>query len=338
MSTLLAEQLRGIIEGPLGTEEVTPDTVTERVGMVEQNERRHVFGVMVFRDGEDQYFINDSSKPVQRRDVIESVKSYLESRGRLLDEKLNQTALQAFRDHQQAIDDGEQKIGEIFKKIAKRYVENLKRWTGANWKVVAASESILSFDSDESPKRAVDIYWEYDPIMQNASVFIEGPKGKQKIYTRQKMSDIPRKNYIDWLSGVLKEDMDKIFALMFEDGSEKTNTEGPQSLAEELWGIIDEDAVVMPRRSVAKSRPLPGKPKVVASGTKVGNLFKQLVLALTRGEDWDAVIKALRKERVPENHISYAIKNKKVPYIYAEEIEEDDEVEVETEPYLSFSC
>jgi hypothetical protein len=531
---MLAEQLRAIIEGPLGTDGVTETTVSERVGAIRQHERRHVFGTVVYRDGSDGFFVNDNSKPLTRREVVEAVKDDLEAHGRLLDEKLAFGAMMAMGDQQKAVDAAEKKIGEAFKKIARRYVQALNKMTGAKWNVVSASESIFSLDSDESPKRAVDIYWEYDPGSETASIYIEGPKGKQKVYTKQKLSDIPKRNYIDWLGGVLKEDMEEILFMAFDDealledvltekkfsdlvgkkswatllpavmsdeglqkelfdliqtaykpigghlkikkpsdikkeiffanaidvdkdpeadavvfgkiraGRQKLTGMGhdgssagkqqamkkwgeqlkagkafaevsgaiahitlnklgansiggeevvkkmlpgksiewvgkhpsgkfpgndnwyrrkiggkselkimvgkgapgemekmpkkpkkedvemsQNSLLEEIWSVVDEAAMVSYRRGVARNRPMhigsTKKPKVVASGTKVSKLFKQLVMALTRGGDWDAAIKALRKENVPEAQINYAIKFKEVPYAYAEGIEDESD-------------
>ena len=532
---MLAEQLRSIIEGPLGTEGVTEETVVERVGAIRQNERRHVFGVVVGRDGDDNYFANDESTLLTRHQVIESVKSDLASHGRLIGEKLDMGAMFALGDQQKAVDAAEKKIGQAFKAVARRYTTALDKMTGAKWRVVSASESIFSLDSNESPKRAIDIYWEYDPGSQTASIYVEGPKGKQKVYAKQKLSDVSKRNYIDWLSGVLKEDMDEIIFLALDDDSlledvltekkfsdllsknswatllpavmsdkglqkelfdliqtaykpigghlkikkpsdipkeihfahaidvdddpeadatvfgkiragrpkltgmgqdggggakkaamtkwgkelkagkafaevsgamahitlnklgaksiggegvvkkmlpgksiewvgkhpsgkypgndnwyrrkiggknelkimvgkgspgkmeklpkkqrESIDGDARQALIEEVMGIVDEAAMVSYRRRVAKSPPYHGlgggkssKPKKVPSGTKVGRLFKDLVRALTRGGDWDAAIKGLRQENVPERHINYAIKYKEVPYVYQEGVEDD---------------
>ena len=306
MSGMLAEQLRAIIEGPLGTDSVTGKTISERVALIRQNERRHVFGVVVGRDGDDNYFANDESTVLTRHQVIESVKADLEAHGRLLDEKLDMRAL-AMGDQQKAVDDAEAKIGETFKKVAKRYVTALDKLTGAKWRVVSASESIFSLDSDESPKRAIDIYWEYDPGSMTATVFVEGPKGKQKAYSKQKMSDIPRKNYIEWLSGVLKEDMDAIIALALDEEEVPVVTEEVnerQLLIEEVMGIVG--------AATGQS----GEPKVVLS---VGKLFEQLVGNLTHDGDLgdlEEMVKALRLEGVPEKHIHYTVKYKEIPYVY----------------------
>jgi len=311
MSSVLAQQLRGIIEGPLGTNEVAEDTVSERVGMVEQNERRHVFGVIVYRDGDDQYFVNDSLKPVTRRDVVEAVKGHLEANGRLLNEKLDFGAMMALSYQQKAADDAEKKIGETFKRVADRYVKSLNRMTGANWRVVSASPAIFSLDSDESPKRAIDIYWEYDPGSQTATIYVEGPRGKQKAYSHQKMKDISRLNYIDWLSSVLKEDMDQILAMAIAEETDEPEeapgvtkeTKTRQSFLEEVRGIVDEAVVFSSRRDESDD-------------TKVSDLFEQLVMASKRGDDLDSVINVLRHEGVPEKHINYAIEQQKIPYIY----------------------
>lgn len=336
---LLAEELRAIIEGPLGTEDVTESTITERVRALRQHERRHVFGAVVYRDGDDSYYLNDASEPVTRRQVIESIKADLEAHGRLLGEKMSLGAMLATKDQQKAVDDAEERIGQMFKKLAKQYTQALKRMTGANWRVVSASESILSLDSDESPKRAVDIYWEYDPGTMTATIYVEGPRGKQKSYQRQKLSDIPKKNYVDWLSQVLSEDMEKILALaLYEEEPVETEPEveseavqeengSRAALLEEVWGVLDEAAAVAYRRSMAKQRPMhvgssADKKGAVDSAAKVKNLFKQLVKALTSGGDWDSLIKALRREGVSEKHINFAIRRKQVPFAFSEDVDE----------------
>lgn len=334
---LLAEELRSIIEGPLGTADVTEDTVAERVRSLRQHERRHVFGSVVYRDGDDLYYLNDVAEPVSRHEVVEYVKADLAAHGRLLSERLALGAMLATKDQQKAVDDAEEQIGRIFKKLAKQYTQALGRMTGAKWRVISASESILSLDSDESPKRAVDIYWEYDPGSATATIYVEGPKGKQKSYQRQKLSDIPKKNYVDWLSRVLSEDMEKILALALEEDEPadvepeaeavQEETSPRAALLEEVWGVLDEAAAVAYRRSMAKQRPMRvGSPEAGKGPTdsmvKVKILFKQLVKALTSGGDWDNVIKALRKEGVSEKLINFAIRRKQVPFAFSEEVDE----------------
>jgi hypothetical protein len=324
---MLAEQLRSIIEGPLGTETVTVEEVTERVGAIQQNERRHVFGTVVYRDGEDGYYIDDMAVALTRREAVGAIKEELKAVGRL--DEIALGAMLAMGDQQKDVDAAEKKIGETFKGVAKRYVDALNSMTGAKWKVVSASDSIFSLDSNESPKRAIDIYWEYDPGSKTATIYVEGPKGKQTAFARQRLSSIKQRNYIDWLSSVLKEEMDLFLAAALTEDEPVTEevNRGRGSLIEEIQGIIDEAAVVAYRRRVAKAPPMhvrgPSKPKSVPSGTAVGRLFKQLVKALTHGGDWDTAIKALRKEGVPEKHINYAIKHKEVPYVYAEGVEGD---------------
>jgi hypothetical protein len=349
---MLAEQLRSIIEGPLGTDGVSEETVRDRVGAVRQHERRHVFGVPVYRDGADFYYTHDETEPLGRRDVVEEVLEHLALHGRLLDERMSLGAIMATKDQQKAVDDAEEKIGQTFKKLAKRYTQALNQMTGANWKVVSASESIFSLDSDESPKRAIDIYWEYDPGSMTAAIYVEGPKGKQKVYNKQRLADIPKKNYIDWLSSVLKEDMEQILSLALTEDeedpepvpafapepeppvvSEASEETERQSLMEEIQDILDEAAVAY-RRSVSKHHPMHvgaaqggGKKK---SADKVADLFKELVAALTSGGDWDAIIKALRKEGVSEKQINFAIRRKQVPFAYSEDVDEEllpDEVD-----------
>ena len=90
--------------------------------------------------------------------------------------------------------------------------------TGVAWRVVTASESILSLDSEEKPRRSVDIYWEYDPGTQRVDIFVEGPKNKMKVYRAQKLTDVPRKNYVEWLAGVLKEEMEAILNMALDEG------------------------------------------------------------------------------------------------------------------------
>jgi hypothetical protein len=320
MSGMLAEQLRAIVEGPLGTDSVTEETVGERVSSIRQNERRHVFGVVVGRDGDDNYFINDDSTVMTRHEVVESVKAHLKENGRLLDEKLDFGAMSAMGDQQKAVDAAEAKIGSTFKKVAKRYVTALDTLTGAKWRVVSASDSIFSLDSDESPKRAIDIYWEYDPGSQTATIYIEGPKGKQKSYSKQKIGDVARKNYIDWLGSVLKENMDEILALALEEDEDEWQMDEPvedvsrQSLIEEIKGIVDEAALVPPEPSKA--------PSVVS----VKKLFEDLVEELSRGGDGNVAIEGLRKEGVPEKHINYTVTYRDIPYVYAESVEANDAV------------
>ena len=311
MSTMLAEELRAIIEGPLGTDRVSEDTVNERIDMVAQNERRHVFGVVVYRDGDDGYYVNDEQTPVTRREVVETVLESLEGRGRLLSEKLGVGALMAMGDQQQEVDAAEAKIGQTFKKVAQRYVKALGAMTGAKWRVVSPSDSIFSLDSDESPKRAVDIYWEYDPGSQTASVYVEGPSGKQKVYSKQRLKDIGGKNYIDWLASVLKEDMDAILELaLTEDEDEEiedplyeetdVQSDPRTSLIEEVVDII------------GKAVPSGG-----SAASRIGQLFENLVRALrSDDDDWDSVGDELRDEGVPESHIRYAIQYREIPYIY----------------------
>lgn len=208
---MLAEQLRSIIEGPLGTETVTEEEVAERVGAIQQHERRHVFGTVVYRDGDDGYFIDDrAATTLTRRQVVEAIKDELKATGRL--DEIALGAMLAMGDQQQAVDAAEKKIGETFKAVAKRYVDALNGMTGAKWRVVSASDSIFSLDSNESPKRAIDIYWEYDPGSKTATIYVEGPKGKQTAFARQRLNSIKQRNYIDWLSSVLKEEMDLFLA------------------------------------------------------------------------------------------------------------------------------
>jgi len=310
MSTLLAEELRAIIEGPLGMDIVSEETVNERVGMVAQNERRHVFGALVYRDGDDTYYTNDEQTPLTRRQVVETVSSLLESRGRLLREKLGMGALMAMGDQQKEVDAAEAKIGGTFKKLAKRYVKALEDMTGAKWKVVSANESIFSLDSNENPKRAIDIYWEYDPGSQTATVYVEGPKGAQKAYSQQKVKDIAGKNYISWLVNMLKEEMDSILELALHE-DEELPTEDASHEEDDAQGNPRESLIEEVVSIIGKAVPSGG-----SSATRVGQLFEQLVAAVRRGGDLDPTSDDLRDEGVPEKHISYAIQFQEVPYIY----------------------
>lgn len=411
---MLAEQLRSIIDGPLGTDAVTEEMVVDRVSSIQQHERRRIYGSPVYRDGSDNFFVDDSPNAMSRRQAVDEIKLSLRQHGRL-DEKFDVEAMLAMDDQQKEVDAAEKKIGDGFKRVAKRYVDVLNKMTDAKWRVVSANESIFSLDSDESPKRAIDIYWEYDPGSQTATIYVEGPKGKQKAYARQKTSDISKRNYVDWLSSVLKEEIESIVAFALTEDDElvegqlgrklsaldvvienqrlygrsttignrigqvsadqakwmvskriaqwvetrrgekavsvdihsdrlwkfrdeleaqayesiETNT-NRGGLVEEIQGIIDEAAVVAYKRRVAKAPPMHvggiSKPKSTPSGTKVGRLFRQLVKALTRGGDWDIVIKELRKEGVPEKHINYAIRHKEVPYVYMEEVVSSDDL------------
>jgi hypothetical protein len=334
---LLTETLRGIIEGPLGEYGVTVGTVNERVAAIRQHERRLVFGVSLFRDGDDHYFIGEEDVPVTKRGAAEAVQGALQSQGRLLgddgqplDEKLSAAALRAMQDQEKAAQEQEAQIGAAFKKLGSRYAEALSKMSGKDWKVASATADILSLDSED--KRAVDIYWEADPGTNTATIYVEGPKGKRQIYRKQRLTDIPKRNYIDWLKGVLGEEMKHILGLVMMEMAEPEEVFEHAAIMEEVEAILAEYEVYR-KRSYGKA-PVRGDaggakantPKVVSSRTKIAALFKRLLLALKRGGDYNNVIWLLRKEDVPESDISFAIRRLRMPMAYAESEDIDGDV------------
>jgi len=330
MMGMLAESLRSIIEGPLGEHGVTIGKVRERVATIRQNERRTVFGVSIFRDGDDRYFIGEESEPASKKGAAEAVKGALQQQGRLLDddghvldEKLSSAALRAMQDQEKAAQEHEAKIGAAFKKLGKRYAEALSKMSGKEWKVANASADIFSLDSDDKPKRAVDIYWEADPGTNTATIYIEGPKGKREVYKKQRLADIPKKNYVAWLQGVLKEEMRAILGMAMMEMAEPEVIFEHAVIIEEVKGVLAEFEVYKKRGFGHAPNKGRKTPSVVGSLTKVNALFKRLLLTLKRGGDFDNVIWLLRKESVPESDINYAIRRLRMPMAYAEEVDLD---------------
>lgn len=327
----LTESLRGIIEGPLGEHGVSRSVVAERVAAIRQHERHRVFGVSIFRDGEDRYFIGEEAEPVDKKMAAEAVRGALQANRRLLDddgepvdETLSVAALKAIQDQEKVAQDFEAKIGEVFKKIGKRYVDALRKMTGKEWRVSSASRDIFSLDSED--EQAIDIYWEFDPGSETATIYIEGPKGKREVYKKQRLADIPKKNYVAWLQRTLGEEMKAILGVVMMEMASPEGVFENAIIIEEVEGILSEFEVYrkqsfgeVPIRAGEKPQKIP------TVATKSNVLFRRLLVALKSGGDYENIIWLLRKEGVPENDISFAIRRLRIPRAYAEA--EDKEVE-----------
>lgn len=320
---MLREELRSIIEGPLGEYGVALDKVSERVARIRQNERQRVFGVSILRDGEDNFFIGEDLEPRTKKSAAVAVQGALQRQGRLLDDygqpmdkALSAVALKALGDQEDTDREEEAKIGAAFKKLGKQYAQALSKMSGKSWKVSTAGDDILSLDSED--KQAVDIYWEFDPGSMVATVYVEGPKGKRHVYRKQKLHDIPKKNYVAWLQRTLSESMTEILGLVMMEAAEPERVFEHANIIEEVERILSE---------YGSKPPVKGRktPEVVGSLTKVGALFRKLLVTLKRNGDHDNVVWLLRKEGVHDGDISYAIRHLKMPAAYAEVVECDSE-------------
>jgi len=313
----LAEELMSLIEGPLNEEKVTEDMVREKLS-IPQNERRMVYGVPAYRDGDGSYFINNDTKPLGRREAIKAIGEALHDMGKELDENFALKALmKADADQQAVVDKAETEIGEKLKKVAKKYVAELNRMTGAKWKVVSASRDIFSLDSDEKPKRSIDIFWEFDPGSLMATIFVEGPNGSQKVYSKQKVSDVDKKNYVDWLKNVLKEEMGGILAMALQDDTESEQDDPISehaSLINDFSSIIQEASEGVRRRPVSETDERTSKPL-----TTVSRRFRQLIRAAGDESSTQQVFtEELRRLGVSMEHIDYALNTRRIPWQYAD--------------------
>jgi len=94
----------------------------------------------------------------------------------ILDEKLDLGALLATGDQEKAVAVADKKIGAMFKKNLKAYLDYLKKETDSPWKA-KVGDGIVSFDSDQGK---VDIYWDYDVMTTKVDFIVEGPMGMQR--------------------------------------------------------------------------------------------------------------------------------------------------------------
>lgn len=72
-----------------------------------------------------------------------------------------------------AVKSGDAKVAAAFKKASKSFENALLAMTGKKWRVKAGADLFSATDG----KHDIDIYWDWDPMRNSATVTVEGPKG-----------------------------------------------------------------------------------------------------------------------------------------------------------------
>ena len=158
-----------------------------------------------------------------------------------LHEGLPLAALAAIGDMNDAEDEGNKKVAEIFKKTARDWEAWLRSMTGKRWKVKAGDYTL----SMTSPKgQMIDVMWDFDPMFEKVDITVEGPGGKSKTFSKQGMGKLASGKraapmYLTWIMNtVIGESRDAILDAVVEM-EEGVGTK-ISSLSEEIHGILTE--------------------------------------------------------------------------------------------------